>query len=79
MKAIHTIATILIIVGALNWGLIAAANFDLVAAIAGESFGGVNAFSRLVYGLVALAGLYEAAVMIGQVTGCGCMRKSATA
>jgi len=48
-------ALILVIIGAINWGLIALFQFDLVAAI----FGGQTVlFSRLVYGLVGLAGLY---------------------
>ncbi|HQO94936.1 MAG TPA: DUF378 domain-containing protein, partial [Sedimentibacter sp.] len=42
-------ALFLVIIGAINWGLIALFQFDLVAAI----FGGQTAlFSRLVYGLV---------------------------
>jgi len=50
-----TIALILTIVGAVNWGLIGLAKFDLVAWI----FGGQTAFvSRLIYGLVGLAGLW---------------------
>ncbi|NBI05830.1 DUF378 domain-containing protein [Senegalia massiliensis] len=49
------LALILVIVGALNWGLIALFQFDLVASL----FGGQSAFlSRVVYGLVGLAGLY---------------------
>ena len=49
------ISLILVIIGAINWGLIALFQFDLVAAL----FGGQDAFlSRLVYGLVGLAGLY---------------------
>lgn len=48
-------ALVLVIIGALNWGLIALFQYDLVASI----FGGQAAiFSRLVYGLVGLAGLY---------------------
>lgn len=48
-------ALILVIIGALNWGLISLFRFDLVAAI----FGGQDAIlSRIVYGLVGLAGLY---------------------
>jgi uncharacterized membrane protein YuzA (DUF378 family) len=48
-------ALVLVIIGALNWGLIALFQFDLVASI----FGGQTAiFSRIVYGLVGLAGLY---------------------
>jgi uncharacterized protein len=49
-----------VIVGALNWGLVAIANFDLVAAIAGLDFGETNAFTRVVYGLVGLSGVYVA-------------------
>ena len=51
-----TLALVLVIIGALNWGLIGLFQFDLVAAI----FGGSNsALSRLIYGLVGLAGLYS--------------------
>ena len=46
----------LIIVGGLNWGLVALAEFDLVAWIfGGMAFGETNAASRIVYGLVGLA------------------------
>lgn len=50
-----TLALVLVIVGALNWGLIALFQFDLVASL----FGGQSALlSRIVYGLVALGGIY---------------------
>lgn len=50
-----TIALILTIVGAINWGLIGIAKFDLVAWI----FGGQTAIlSRIIYALVGLAGLW---------------------
>ena len=50
-----SLALILVIVGALNWGLVSLFQFDLVASL----FGGSDALlSRLVYGLVALAGIY---------------------
>lgn len=50
-----TVALILTIVGALNWGLIGLFKFDLVAWI----FGGQTALlSRIIYGLVGLAGLW---------------------
>ena len=60
MKQIDVIAAVLVVVGALNWGLIAAARFDLVAALFGMQFGELSAASVLVYGLVGLAGLYQA-------------------
>lgn len=49
------LSLILVIVGAVNWGLVGFARFDLVAWI----FGGQTAgFSRIVYALVGLAGLW---------------------
>jgi uncharacterized membrane protein YuzA (DUF378 family) len=60
MKQIDVIAAIVVVVGALNWGLVAVARFDLVAALFGMQFGEVSAPSALVYGLVGLAGLYQA-------------------
>ena len=48
-------ALTLVIIGAINWGLIGFFNFDLVAAI----FGGQAALiSRIIYAVVGLAGLY---------------------
>lgn len=60
MKALDTIVLILVIIGAVNWGLIALFQFDLVAVLfAGSSaFGAISTFSRIIYGLVGLAGLY---------------------
>ena len=60
MKQIDVIAAVLVVVGALNWGLIAVARFDLVAALFGTHFGEVSAVSALIYGLVGLAGVYQA-------------------
>lgn len=48
------IALVLMIVGAINWGLVGAFNFDLVAAI----FGAGTMASRAVYVLVGLGGLW---------------------
>lgn len=48
-------ALVLVIIGAINWLLIGVFQFDLVAAI----FGGQDAaFSRIIYSLVGLGGLY---------------------
>jgi len=50
-----TIALILVIIGALNWGSIGIFNVDLVASI----FGGQSAIiSRIIFTLVGLAGLW---------------------
>jgi len=54
MKFLSAIALILVIVGALNWGLWGIAKFDLVATI----FGGNTAvLARVVYSLVGVAGV----------------------
>lgn len=49
------LSLILVIIGALNWGLIGLFQFNLVASL----FGGQDAIlSRIIYSLVGLAGLY---------------------
>lgn len=60
MKKLDVIAAILVVVGAANWGLVAAARFDLVASIFGMQFGQTSPVSAVIYGLVGLAGLYQA-------------------
>ena len=54
MKVIDKIALVLIIIGAINWGLIALFEFHLVATLFGE----MSMISRIVYGLVGLSGLW---------------------
>jgi uncharacterized membrane protein YuzA (DUF378 family) len=53
MKTLYWICLILIIIGALNWGLIGLFHFDLVAFI----FGSMSALSRIIYTVIGLAGL----------------------
>jgi uncharacterized membrane protein YuzA (DUF378 family) len=55
MKALNLITLILLIVGGLNWGLVGAFEFDLVAAMFGEG----SMMSRLVYILVGLSALWQ--------------------
>ncbi len=56
MKALKTVSKILVIIGALNWGLWGFFQFDLVAFL----FGGMSSvLSRIVYGLVGLAGIWQ--------------------
>ena len=66
MRSLNATAAALVIVGALNWGLVAIAEFDLVAWIFGEDFGTTNAASRIVYGLVGLAAVYLIAARVAQ-------------
>jgi uncharacterized protein len=60
VKPLSTLAGALVLIGALNWGLVALAEFDLVAWVVGLSFGETNAVSRIVYGLVGLSAAYLA-------------------
>ncbi|MDD4074973.1 MAG: DUF378 domain-containing protein [Eubacteriales bacterium] len=54
-----TLALILMVIGALNWGLIGLLRFDLVAAL----FGDMTVLSRIVYALVGLAGIWGIALL----------------
>ena len=55
-----TLALILIIIGALNWGLIGIFQFDLVASI----FGGMSTVvSRIIYTIVGLAGIWGISIL----------------
>lgn len=54
MKVIDKIALILIIIGAINWGLIGLFRFNLVELI----FGDMTILARIVYSLVGVSGLW---------------------
>ena len=54
MKIVDTIALVLIIIGAINWGLIGLFNFNLVDTI----FGTMSIISRIIYTLVGISGLW---------------------
>jgi uncharacterized membrane protein YuzA (DUF378 family) len=64
MEKLDILAATLVLVGGLNWGLVAVAKFDLVAAVFGLDFGETNAGSRIVYGLVGLAATYGVATLL---------------
>ena len=63
-KSLNALTLVLIIVGALNWLLVGAFEFDLVAASTGNDFGEVNALSRIIYLLVGLSGLAQMANLV---------------
>ena len=61
MKAINITTLALVIVGGINWGLVGAAQFDLVAAI----LGGQDAMlARVVYMLVGLSALWQVVALV---------------
>ncbi|QQE74862.1 DUF378 domain-containing protein [Brevibacillus composti] len=56
------LALILVIIGAINWGLIGLFQYDLVANL----FGGPDSMvSRIIYTLVGLAGIYSIKFLVG--------------
>ena len=55
MMIVNKIALALIIIGALNWGLVGLFSFDLVAWISG---GAGSVLARIIYVIVALAGIW---------------------
>jgi len=57
MKTLNSIVLTLVIVGALNWLLVGLFEFNLVDAIFGE----LSFLSRIIYGLVGLAGIWSIA------------------
>lgn len=60
MKTTDVIVAVLLVVGGLNWGLVALANFDLVAFLTGAGgFGAKNALGVVVYALVGISALYQ--------------------
>lgn len=55
MKMIDVVAAILVIIGALNWGLVGVFNLNLVAALFGTTL-----VAKLIYILVGISGLFQA-------------------
>ncbi|MEK7097590.1 MAG: DUF378 domain-containing protein [Patescibacteria group bacterium] len=60
LDVIVQIILAILIIGGLNWGLIALFDFDLIAVI----FGQLSLLSRLIYGLVGLSALYMIYILI---------------
>jgi uncharacterized membrane protein YuzA (DUF378 family) len=66
LKTVAMISLILAFVGALNWGLVGLFKFDLVAMLTGaKKFGEVNMISRIIYVIVAIAGVSALVYYIG--------------
>ena len=54
MKAIDYIVPVLVIIGAINWGLVGFFGLDLVAFL----FGSMSVLSRIIYAVIGICGLY---------------------
>lgn len=73
MKVLNFLALILVIIGALNWGLWGFFQFDLVAWIAG---GNTNWPARVIYAVVGLAGVWGLGFLSKCKHLCGCHNSS---
>ena len=58
LNVLDWVALVLVLVGALNWGLVGFFSYDLVKSL----FGDMSTVSRVVYALVGLAAIYVAVV-----------------
>lgn len=64
MKTLQTIALLLTIIGAINWGLIGLFDFNLVALI----FGGVDSlFTKIIYIIVGICGIINIKLLIDTI------------
>ena len=66
MRYVKLISFLLVIIGALNWGLIGVFNFDLVARLMGD----MTVWSRIVYALVGAGGLVALVTMAARDNSC---------
>ncbi len=67
MKLLRYVAMLLIIVGALNWGLVGFFQYDLVA----DWFGGpMSKVARLIYSLIGLSGVWGIGLLFRGGKGC---------
>lgn len=55
IKALDITALTIVIIGAINWGLVGFFNFNLVGMLTG---GGTSFIARIIYALVGIAGIY---------------------
>lgn len=55
MKTLDIVVLTLVIIGAINWGLIGFFNFNLVDTL----FGGIDWLTRTIYAIVGVAGIYS--------------------
>ncbi len=64
MNALDWVAWILVIVGALNWGLVGFFGYNLVGSLTG---GDMSMAAKVVYDLVGIAALYIVVMMGGKM------------
>lgn len=66
MKSLHILTFLLVVIGALNWGLVGLFDLNLVTVI----LGGLPGLEQLVYVLVGASGVYQVATHMGDCKVC---------
>jgi hypothetical protein len=69
MKMFKCLALVLVVVGAINWGLWGFFQFDIVAWLCK---GNASWLARTVYGVIGLAGVWSIGIIGKCRSGCGC-------
>ncbi len=64
METLQKIALVLVIIGAINWGLVGIFDFDLVATIFN---GSDNIIARIIYTVIAIAGLINIGLLFRHI------------
>ena len=64
MKFLNSIALLLVIVGALNWGSIGFFKFDFISYL----FGQLTLTSRIIFSLVAICGIYSIKFLLENIS-----------
>lgn len=64
METLQKIALVLVIIGALNWGLVGLFEFDLVASIFGSA---TNIISKIVYIIIAICGIINIGILFKHI------------
>jgi uncharacterized protein len=78
MQYLKALALLLVIVGGLNWLLVGIAQFDLVAAITGATFGETNPISAVIYVLVGISAIALLPTLFQWVAGDAAARSDTT-
>lgn len=55
MKIINLLASLLLVIGGINWGLVGIVDLDIVSTL----FGDMSSISRIIYGLVGASAILQ--------------------
>lgn len=64
METLQKIALVFTIIGAINWGLVGLLDFNLVSFLFGE----MTTLARIIYSLIAIAGIINIGILFNHIT-----------